>query len=164
MKKSMFSQKEILKAYSFAALPRKGAMALGVGVMLAGMAVFGPGAQASELVYKFINPGFGGDPFNQAYLLGTADAQNKFGDNGGGGALTEESTAEAFARNLESRLLSELAGEVTEAIFGEDPRESGTVVFGDQTITFVRGLEDILIQIHDAGTGTTTDISVPVLQ
>ena len=35
-------------------------------------------ASAGEPVYKPVNPNFGGNPFNDGILLGTANAQNKF--------------------------------------------------------------------------------------
>ena len=136
------------------------------------LAVLGAGfvghVRASELTFEFNNPSFGGDPFVSAHLLALADIQNKhraepdlsFSTGLGG----ESSQAQAFVRQLESRLLSALAGQVTEAIFGENPQDSGTVVFGDQTISFQRGLEFISISIVDASSGTTTDVQVPVLQ
>lgn len=36
-----------------------------------------PQAGASEIVYRPINPAFGGDPFNGSFLLETARAQGK---------------------------------------------------------------------------------------
>ncbi|MCC6946908.1 MAG: hypothetical protein IT539_03990 [Bradyrhizobiaceae bacterium] len=38
--------------------------------------VAAPATYASELVYKPINPAFGGDPFNGTFLLETARAQD----------------------------------------------------------------------------------------
>jgi curli production assembly/transport component CsgF len=123
-------------------------------------------ARASDLIYQPINPSFGGDPFNSAHLLALANAQNQYRNNGrdDSSAQTRQSQAELFVRQLESRLLSSLAGQVTEAIFGENPREQGEIVFGEQTISFVRGLEAVTIHIFDASTGESTEISVPTLQ
>mgnify|MGYP005998218697 CR=1 FL=1 len=36
------------------------------------------------------------------------------------------------------------------------------VVFGDQTVEFVRGLDSITLTIFDATTGTTTEVVVPI--
>lgn len=127
---------------------------------------------ASELIYTPINPSFGGNPFNSSHLLGLADRQNVHTEdpnaNSGTSSLSsfepeEETLAERFARDLQRRLLSGLASEVTEAIFGENPQDAGTVVFGDQTINFTRGLESISIEILDNVEGTSTLIEVPVL-
>lgn len=40
---------------------------------------------ASELVYRPVNPGFGGFSANYNYLIGLADIQNQHADGGGGG-------------------------------------------------------------------------------
>jgi curli production assembly/transport component CsgF len=40
----------------------------------------GAAAIAGNLVYRPINPGFGGDPFNSSYLLGIAEANNRYTD------------------------------------------------------------------------------------
>jgi curli production assembly/transport component CsgF len=66
-------------------------------------------------------------------------------------------------RQLEGRLLSALSAEVTQAIFGDDPQQSGTVEFGDTTITFDRTAGAITLNIIDALDGTTTTITVPQL-
>jgi len=47
------------------------------------------------------------------------------------------------------------------AIFGEDAQDEGRVVFGDQTIEFVRTLDGIQLTITEAD-GSTTVITVPV--
>lgn len=120
-------------------------------------------ASASELIYRPTNPSFGGDPFNSSHLFGLAERQNQFLDDGrAADPFGDTSQAEAFIRNLESRLLSSLAQEVDEAIFGEDPQESGTIIFGDTTVTFDRGLEFIDLVITDPQ--GTTEIQIPVLQ
>lgn len=40
---------------------------------------------AAELVYRPVNPGFGGFSSNYNYLIGTADIQNQHREEGGGG-------------------------------------------------------------------------------
>jgi curli production assembly/transport component CsgF len=59
-------------------------------------------------------------------------------------------------RSLPSRLYSSLASQVQEAIFGDDPQESGTFTVGDQQVSFVRGLEVITLEITDLSNGSTT--------
>ena len=143
--------------------------------LLAGACVFAAlGAVASAaapLVYSPVNPSFGGNPLNSSHLLGTASAQRtatageqQSGGVGGGGGLgqTPGSTdADLFVRQLQGRLLSALASQVTEAIFGEDPQDNGTVRFGDTTVTFERTLDSIRLTIVD-GNGVT-EIVVPQL-
>ena len=137
------------------------------GVLAAALISGGAGsAGASEIVFNFINPSFGGNPFNSAHLLGIANAINKHEDprsrdRAGFGTQTD---SDLFVRQLQSRLLSDLAIRVSEAIFGENPAQSGRVQFGNQIITFERGLENIRLVIFDTATGTTTEVLVPQLQ
>lgn len=124
-------------------------------------------AHAGDLVYKPINPSFGGNPFNSAHLIGIANAQNGYSPPSRPSPLATtpgSSHADRFIRQLEGRLLSGLATEVTNAIFGNDPQERGKVVFGEQSITFERTLDSIDLVILDSATGASTEISVPLLQ
>lgn len=116
------------------------------------------GASAQDLVYEPVSPTFGGNPFNSQHILGTANAQNKFKDPD---SASQDSQANIFARQLESRLLSALSSQIVDAIFGENPQERGTIKFGGQTIEFVRGLEDVTLTISDDETGELTTIVVP---
>lgn len=118
---------------------------------------------AQDIVYEPINPNFGGNPFNSAHLLGVANAINGYEDPDRTASGLGTSQADLFVRQLQSRLLSGLASNVTDAIFGDNPQDSGTIQFGSQTITFVRGLSSIRLTIFDSDTGTTTEIEIPIL-
>lgn len=129
-----------------------------VGGVLAVMFLAVPGS-AQDLTYQPVNPSFGGNPFNSAHLLGIANAQNDYRDprsTSGTG-----SQADIFARQLQSRLLSALSSQIVDAIFGENPQQSGTIRFGGQTIDFVRGLEDVTLTITNDTSGEVTTIVVP---
>ncbi|MCC3859757.1 curli assembly protein CsgF [Pseudemcibacter aquimaris] len=119
-------------------------------------------ALAQDYVYTPTNPSFGGSSFNSAHLIGIANMQNKYKDPE---AIAQQDTSatDLFIRQLQSRLLSGLASQVTEAIFGENPQESGQIVFGDQIITFNKGLEAVHLVIEDTAAGTKTEIEIPVL-
>ncbi|TRO95613.1 hypothetical protein FKB34_07830 [Glycocaulis profundi] len=121
----------------------------------------GAASAAQDLVYEPVNPNFGGNPFNSAHLLATAEAQNRYTRPGTTGLGTSQ--ADLFVRQLQSRLLSGLSAQIADAIFGENPQESGTLVFGNQTITFQRGLDSITLTIFDSDTGETTTIVIPQL-
>jgi curli production assembly/transport component CsgF len=142
----------------------------------AGAMVSAGSAGADDLVYRPINPSFGGNPLNSNHLLSIAGAQRTAtardapddDDNGGfRGRPGEEDTgptnAEIFLQQLESRLFSALAGQVTESIFGENPQDSGRVIFGTTTVEFTRSLESITLTIADSLDGTLTEIVVPTL-
>ena len=120
---------------------------------------FSSAANAQDLVYQPVNPSFGGNPFNSAHLLAIANAQNDF--ERPVEETTSQSELDRFVRSLQSRLLSSLSTQVANAIFGEDAQDEGRVVFGDQTIEFVRTLDGIQLTITDAD-GSTTVITIPV--
>ena len=118
---------------------------------------------ASELKFQPINPSFGGNAFNSNHLLGIANAQNNYTGGSSGSSRSGISNSDLFVRQLQSRLLSSLATEVTDAIFGENPQDSGTIVFGEQTISFERGIDSVRLTVFDASTGATTEIEIPSL-
>ncbi len=131
-------------------------------------------AFAGDLVYTPVNPSFGGNPLNSSHLFATANAQREAtasdagddlvaGGDGGDGSSEGNTDADLFVRQLESRLLSALASQVTEAIFGENPQDQGTVTFGVTTVTFTRSLDSITLLIVDNSDGTVTEIVVPQL-
>ena len=128
--------------------------------MVAAMVTAVPGSLvAQDLSYKPINPTFGGNPFNSSHLLGIANAQNDYRDPS---STTGSSQGDIFARQLQSRLLSAVSSQLVDAIFGENPQESGTFSLGGQTITFFRDLESVTITITDDATGEVTTIVVPL--
>ena len=138
---------------------------------LGGLLVSAPAALAGDLVYSPINPSFGGNPLNSSHLLGTANAQRTAtvrtkteldGGTGGTGSTTGSSDADLFVRQLQGRLLSALASQVTEAIFGPDPEARGTIKFGDTIIEFDQssGTEIRLTITESTG---VTEIVVPRL-
>lgn len=129
---------------------------------------FGAIAQAQDLVYTPTNPSFGGSALNSSHLLSTASAQRQATarDAVNPNATAEQqqdSSASTFIRQLEGRLFSALAGQVTEAIFGDNPQDSGSVVFGTTTVTFDRSSTEIRLSIADSLDGSVTEIVVPQL-
>jgi curli production assembly/transport component CsgF len=132
-----------------------------------------PDSQAQDLVYTPVNPSFGGSALNSNHLLSIANAQRGATardantgtgvDAGTGTANEAPSDADLFVRQLEGRLLSALAGQVTEAIFGSNPQDGGLVTFGTTTVQFDRSLDSITLLITDALDGTVTEIIVPQL-
>lgn len=139
---------------------RGGKIARGFAALAVSLVGLGATAsQAQDIVYEPVNPSFGGNPFNSAHLLGIAGAQNKTRDPNS--VAANNSQADIFARQLQSRLLSALSSQIVDAIFGENPQESGTITFGGQTIRFERGLENVTLTITDDTTGEITTIVVP---
>jgi curli production assembly/transport component CsgF len=127
---------------------------------LAAACLLASAASAQDLTYEPINPSFGGNPFNSAHLLGVAGAQNDYKDPAAK-STTGASQSDLFARQLQSRLLSALSSQITNAIFGENAQESGEVNFGGQIISWTRSLESVTVTIIDEATGSETVIEVP---
>jgi curli production assembly/transport component CsgF len=130
------------------------------------------GVSAADLVYTPINPTFGGNPGNSSHLLSIAAAQktatasdapisSSTSSGSGSGTSSATDNASLFVSQLEGRLLSALASQVTDAIFGTDPQKHGTVTFGDTTVVFDNNGTSINLTITDP-TGVTV-ISVPQL-
>lgn len=130
------------------------AIAAGLSVALSSPAL------AGDLVYAPIDPSFGGNPFNSAHLLGIANAQNKFKDPD---STSNGSQADIFARQLQSRLLAALSGQIVDAIFGANAQDHGTVDFGGQTIEWVRNLDEVTLTITNDDSGEVTTIQVPTI-
>lgn len=125
-------------------------------------------SHAQEIVYRPVNPVFGGNPLNGAYLLGTANAQdtNKNPDDALAGISSEpdpNAQFKEFARQLQSRLLTRLAAEATDAIFGSKPNESGSINFGTQIIEYRNTGTSIELTLRN-DTGGTTTIIIPLVQ
>jgi curli production assembly/transport component CsgF len=112
-------------------------------------------AQATELVYTPVNPSFGGSPLNGAWLLGNAQAQNdeKDPDSVSRSAFSRPSALERFSNQLESRLLSDFLGGVTE---GND----GSLTTDDFIVDVVNDSGVLTIHITDRLTGEISEIMV----
>lgn len=143
-------------------------------VALAASLAAATGAVAGDLVYTPINPTFGGNPLNSSHLLSIASAQRtatasdapvtSTGSTGGStGGSSSTSNVDLFISQLQGRLLSALASQVTDAIFGPNPQDHGNITFGDTTVVFDRSSSAITLTITDKVTGQITVISVPQL-
>lgn len=113
-------------------------------------------ARADELVYTPVNPSFGGNPFNSGHLLGVANAQNDYS-----APRQKETQAEQFVRLLQSRLLSAVASQVSDSIFGENAQPSGQIVYDNQSVQWETLGDSIRLLITDTTTGAVTEIIIP---
>lgn len=132
---------------------------LGCG-LAAAVALWAAPVLASELLYRPISPGFGGNPFNTDYVFGTADANNEY-DEEREDRFTRDPVRD-FATTLQSRLLSRISEDIVGAIFGEEAEDAGTFRVGTTVTDFARQGEVINIKIADETTGSETMIDVPV--
>ncbi|WP_313085366.1 curli assembly protein CsgF [Pseudomonas sp.] len=124
------------------------------GMLLAG--VLSAGASATELVYTPVNPSFGGSPLNGAWLLGNAQAQNdtKDPDAVDRASLNGTSALDRFTSQLESRLLSDLLGDVKDGKTGSITTDDFIVDISNDDIG------NLVVKITDRLTGEMSEIIV----
>lgn len=116
---------------------------------------------AQSMVYKPINPAFGGDSYNYTWLFTSAQAQDKTKDpNAVTPASRERDALQNFQSTLNSQLLNTLAKTLYTSQFGEDGLKEGIYQFGDLTVDVAPGTEGLIIRITD-GKGGETSVTVP---
>ncbi len=111
---------------------------------------FARAAHATELVYRPVNPSFGGDPLNGPNLLNSAIQQNDFKDPEAD-RLSNQSPLQQFNDQLQRAILGRIASSVSGGLFNS----SGQLIPG------IVETADFRIAIVDLGGGvlsiTTTD-------
>jgi curli production assembly/transport component CsgF len=115
---------------------------------------------SQQLVYKPLNPAFGGDTFNYNWLLNSATAQNGFTDPSKE-SEEETSSLQSFTDNLNRQLLSRISSELFSQQFGDSELQPGTFTFGSLEVEIAEGISGLIINILDTTTGEQTQIIVP---
>ena len=115
---------------------------------------------SQQLVYKPINPAFGGDTFNYQWLLNSANSQNSFEDPENTSGRTEESELAQFSENLNRQLLSQLSRTLFDSQLGEGLQE-GSFTFGSLALDIYESAEGLIVQILDTSNGEETQIIIP---
>ena len=112
----------------------------------------------SELLHQFVNPSFGGNPGNSAHLLGLANNQNQFQDDG----QDDATPLEEFNERLQRSLLGRITGAITSDIVDSDGNITpGTFETLDYTINVIdEGNGLITIETIDKISGDLTVIQV----
>ena len=131
-------------------------------ILLITILVFHFSASAQALIYRPVNPSFGGDTFNYNWLLSSAQVQDKTKDPSLGktGITKEASALEDFTTGLNRQLLSTLSRQLFSNQFGEDGIKEGTYQYGDFVVDVSPGSEGLVVKITD-GKGGETSITVP---
>jgi curli production assembly/transport component CsgF len=121
-------------------------------------------ALATEIVYRPVNPSFGGDPLNGSYLINSATSQNDFSDPKAsttslfGGQSSLQVFTETLQRSILSRIASAISGSVVDASGNLIP---GTVTIGNITVTIVNLGTTLRITTLDSATGQSSVFEVP---
>ena len=111
---------------------------------------------SEEMVYRPVNPAFGGHPLNGAYLLQNAGVQNGFDPPD-----KSKSPIEKFSETVQAAILNQVARQISDSILGEDARDSGRFTLGDLDVRFERQGDEVLIEVTEPGKAGTTEIRVP---
>jgi curli production assembly/transport component CsgF len=127
-------------------------------VWLALMAFMAGGAGASEIIYRPINPSFGGDPNNGPFLLNEAQAQNTFKDP----PAAQKTALQQFNDQLNNEILYGLASKLTTAAFGEGSGiQAGHYQMGNFSVDISKSSGGLSVNILDTSTGNTTTVQIP---
>lgn len=115
-------------------------------------------SNAQDLVYKPVNPSFGGDTFNYAWMLNSAEAQNKFREPDNS---TSQSVLERFKSNLNSQLLNQVSSSVFQKQFGDKGIVPGSYTFGSLSVNIYPSNLGLVVDILDTDTGEKTQVFIP---
>lgn len=117
---------------------------------------------AQQLVYKPVNPAFGGDTFNYQWLMSSASAQNQF-DEGDSrtSSLKDLNSLSSFTDSLNRQILSELSRKLFGDQFGDGDLQPGTYIFGSIYLEVIQTGQGLLISILNTDTGEQSQIVIP---
>ncbi len=125
-------------------------------------------ANASDIVHKFASPSFSKEgtggywlALHSTEMTRKKEIQTKLESDLKAKALEEKnSILNKFTTNLQSRIYSQLAQQLTENLFSGDST-SGTFNLDGNTISYEKTLDQIKLSIDD-GAGGLTEIIIPV--
>jgi curli production assembly/transport component CsgF len=115
-------------------------------------------SNAQDLVYKPVNPAFGGDTFNYSWLLNSAEVQNKFKEQDNSSNL---SALQRFKDNLNSQLLNQVSSSVFQKQFGDNGIVPGSYTFGSLSVNIYPSNLGLVVDILDTDTGEKTQVIIP---
>jgi len=117
-------------------------------------------ANAQALVYKPMNPNFGGDTFGYQMLLSSADAQNDYKEDNAN-AYKQPTQLERFKENLNNQLLNKISNSLFDNQFGSNGISQGTYNFGTLSVDVYPSNLGLTVDILDIETGEQTQVIVP---
>lgn len=136
--------------------------------------LFGGYLEAQDLVYKPINPAFGGDTFNYQWLLNSADSQNKYKEPVND-LYKPQTELERFKENLNNQLLNYISRSLFQQQYGDGTTtggtgtgtgtggglQQGTFVFGSLSVEVYPSNLGVVVNILDITTGEETQVIIP---
>lgn len=134
-------------------------------------------SNAQALVYKPVNPAFGGDTFNYPWLLSSAEAQSFFKEDPKTG-IVQKTQLQQFTENLNGQLLNQISNSLFQKQIGSGIGggagsgttgsgtssggiQTGTYVFGSLSVDVYPSNLGVVVDILDTQTGEQTQVIVP---
>jgi curli production assembly/transport component CsgF len=120
-------------------------------------------SKATELIFQFTNPSFGGNPLYGSYYLQSAQMQNIFKEKKES-LFKSKSLIERFTDSFTSQLLYRMSDYILDQLFGEDntlPNSPMTYTIGNFRIEYDPSGDYYTFTITDLSTGESTTIQVP---
>jgi len=114
-----------------------------------------------DLIYRPINPAFGGDTFNYQWLLSSAQEQNDYKEKSKISSLLDQDPVKQFQDDLNRQILNQLSRKLVTDLFGEEGLKDGTFSLGSFEIEIRNGLDGVHINILNINNGGETSIIVP---
>ena len=113
-----------------------------------------------ELIWKPINPSFGGNPYNSTWMLNTAQAENKFTDEDLY-TYSEQDPIDQFQETLNRLILNRLASQIVDSIYEGDELKIGQFEMGNFMVDISEEGDIMIITIFDLLTGNQTTLEMP---
>jgi curli production assembly/transport component CsgF len=116
-------------------------------------------ASAQQLVYRFQDPSFGGNPFNAEHLMAIANIDRPAAPKE---AVTPPLTEQQLiVQQIQSRLLSSLTSNLVSTITNAKPGQSGEFTLGDQIIRYTKTTTETRVTFINTVTGEQNEIVIP---
>jgi curli production assembly/transport component CsgF len=74
----------------------------------------------------------------------------------------QNSPGNQFMQAFQSLVYAQLAKNLSDQLFGENPQNNGNMSFSNVTIAWIRTGSDVTMTITDRATNSTTTITVPI--
>jgi hypothetical protein len=126
-------------------------------------------AIASELVHQFNSPAFNGIGYSShVFTIHQLETQRQQKIKDERQAAIDKAEREAkntniakFLVNVESRIYAQLSKQLSDQLFAEGGKNTGSMDFQGTTITWMKSGSDVTLSILETN-GTRTDITVPI--
>ncbi len=123
-------------------------------VSLLSLLLVSPLSWGGNMVFQFVNPNFGGNPNNGAFLLNEANAQNSYKDpDGYNFDSSTPSALDNFTSALQSQLLGNLMGNISQG-------KPGRMVTQDFIVDVQNTDGQLVMNVTDRKTGKVSTIQV----